>query len=548
MIGDLFGTGGTSEVIIVPDPIEFQAPSVVVPFSTESVLIQINPYGMTMPSSVAPNVEFTTSGSTFNGIDFETGAPISQSISPTVFTSQLPTAMINGGTPLTEHVGPDAPDLFNNPPSPGSTFELDQGSGPRQGDVVDFILATKPGLAAQQDDYIAVNGPGTFSNQTGESVTFENAQATLANDNGITGPDTASQIETVDEFYIQQEVHYDPGSALFTPDVEFIDVPPIFIDLPALGALPGANVGRQKLTENTSPIPQDRIFVNYSYFQDTPLQPDGVDVNRVTPGFETTFFNGMMSLELRTPFASTLTSDFVVGGLSNTNHTEFGNATMYLKSLIWRDETKVVSAGVGVAVPTASDFEIRTEDGQLFMEVRNEAVHALPFIGCVWTPHPRCFVQGICQFDIDTRGNSVMLSEFVDGEPTGRLLDVGRPDDADYVFFDLSMGYWMYQNQCGRGLLRGFAPMVELHYNHTMDRADSLIAYNGSSLIVSDVTQDTNLFNGVVGATALLTNHATVTVAYATPLNNNDKQFEGELRIMVNFLFGGPNPGFLGLF
>ncbi len=61
-----------------------------------------------------------------------------------------------------------------------------------------------------------------------------------------------------------------------------------------------------KLSENTSPIPRDRVFVNYSYFDNVPLQQGGVDVNRFVPGFEKTFFNGITSVEVRAPMASTL--------------------------------------------------------------------------------------------------------------------------------------------------------------------------------------------------------------------------------------------------
>lgn len=66
----------------------------------------------------------------------------------------------------------------------------------------------------------------------------------------------------------------------------------LFIPGGNIGAAPGAQIGRLKLTENTSPIPQDRVFVNYSYFDDTPLFPGGVNVNRVAPGFEKTFLDG----------------------------------------------------------------------------------------------------------------------------------------------------------------------------------------------------------------------------------------------------------------
>src|SRR5690606_37245864 len=79
--------------------------------------------------------------------------------------------------------------------------------------------------------------------------------------------------------------------------------------IPDPGAAPGAFVGRQKISDNSSPIPRSRIFVNYDFFNATPLTSGEVDVSRVTPGFELAFFDDNLSIEVRAPFASTLDSD-----------------------------------------------------------------------------------------------------------------------------------------------------------------------------------------------------------------------------------------------
>jgi hypothetical protein len=57
---------------------------------------------------------------------------------------------------------------------------------------------------------------------------------------------------------------------------------------------PGASIGRVKIADNSSPLPRDRVFFDYNYFHNTSL--NGVNVNRYTPGLETTFFSGMTSL------------------------------------------------------------------------------------------------------------------------------------------------------------------------------------------------------------------------------------------------------------
>ncbi len=541
MIGDLFGTGNTQKVIIQPAAFLTTPAPVAVSFASQSELVSFLPFGVSTPI-VGANVEFDTVMNTFTGTDYSTGTPISQTISPSTFVSQDTTVMINGGGGLTPHVGPP-PNLLTNPPVAGTFIVLDEGTLPYQADVESFTLATKPGLAAQEAVYQTANGPGTFSAPVGESVMIDPAVAVLREDNGIVG-----MVDAADEFFHQQVVVYDPGTQSFQPVDVLFTPPPLILNIPSLGGLPGANVGRQKLTENTSPIPQDRVFVNYSHFAGTPLAAGGVDVNRVTPGFEKTFFDGLMSIEVRAPFASTLGSDYTADSIGNTNETEFGNMAVWWKTLLWEDPTKSIAAGLGVSIPTADDVQIQDANGTNLLAVDNESAHFLPYIGGVWIPEPRMFISGICQFDIDTSGNSARLSSFVLGQPTGQLQDVGRPDDADFVFVDLQFGYWMYQNNCGNGFLKGFAPLVELHYNHALDDADDVIGNVTGANIVANSTQETDLFNGLVGATALLSHNASLTLAYSTPIGNNDAQFDGEFRVSFNWFFGGGNNfGGLGL-
>lgn len=536
MIGDLFGTGDTQKVIIQPATFLQTPAPVAVNFNSQSELVSFLPFGVSTPT-VGANVVFDTVMNTFMGTDHNTGTPISQNVSPSTFVSQDTTAMINGGGGLTEHVGAP-PDLLTNPPLPGTFIELDQGTAPYQADVEAFTLATKPGLAAQEAAYLNTNGAGTFSGQVGESVTFDNAVATLQSDNGIVGA-----VDSADEFYHQQVVTYDPGTLIFQPVDVLYTPPPVIINIPNLGGLPGANVGRQKLTENTSPLPQDRVFVNYSHFAGTPLAPGGIDVNRVTPGFEKSFLNGLMSIEVRAPFASTLSSDYTAGMFGNNKETEFGNMAAWWKTLLWEDQTKSIAAGLGVSLPTANDVFIKDSSGTNLLAVDNESAHFLPYVGGVWLPEPRMFISGICQFDVDTSGNSVRLTDYVLGQPTGRLQDVGRPNDADYVFVDVQFGYWMYQNNYGSGFVKGIAPLVELHYNRAMDDADDVIADVNGTSIIAQSTQKTDLFNGLVGAAVLLKHNASLSLAYTTPIGNNDSQFDGEFRASFNWYFGGPHDG-----
>lgn len=303
---------------------------------------------------------------------------------------------------------------------------------------------------------------------------------------------------------------------------------------------PGSNVGRVKLTENTSPIPRDRAYINYSYFDNTPIFPGGVNVNRVTPGFEKTFLGGDMSVEVRAPFATTLDSDIMLGGVTNTSTSQFGNLTAYLKTLLYDDEAFALGAGVGVAVPTANDFlMLDARTGRTVVGVDNKSVHLLPYIGGAYIPNNRLFVQSIMQFDVDLNGNDVLASSFADGSPTGVLTNLGNGHDRTYLFFDVSLGYWI---PTYLGPISRVAPILEYHLNQSLSDGDTISGAAGNTFYNFGAPGGVSVSNGVAGLVASIRDEATLTVAYATPLGGADQQFDGEVRVMFNWFFGGNQP------
>lgn len=302
-----------------------------------------------------------------------------------------------------------------------------------------------------------------------------------------------------------------------------------------LGAAPGASVGRMKLTENTSPIPRDRVFVNYSFFNNTPVGAGGQDVSRITPGIEKTFLDGNASIEVRTPFAATLDSTSVSGAagtIVDTNNAEFGNMTIYLKGLLFDTETFALSAGLGVALPTAKDVRVYDPAGTMLVNVQNQSTHLLPFLGALYTPNERLFVQSMLQFDFDTTGNLASINN-------GALVTTAH--DANYVFVSASTGYWVYLNHFATGhQISGIAPIAELHYNGNMTSATQINS-GGNVFIPSDI----QLLNGLVGVNARFGCGTNLTVAYCAPLTGGSQQFDGELRVMFNWFFG-PSGGSTG--
>jgi hypothetical protein len=302
------------------------------------------------------------------------------------------------------------------------------------------------------------------------------------------------------------------------------------VDLPSPSN--GGVVGRTKIAENTSPIPRDRLLLNYSYFDGVPLFPGGVNVNRFTPGFEKTFFNGWTSLEMKIPMATTLDSTIVQGGTTSSSHDEFGNMAITFKTLVLRRETIVFSGGLMVTVPTADDTLLVLPDGTPLIAVRNRSTHLGPFLGFLWAPNDRFFAQGFLQWDVAANGNPVLI----DQQQDRGLECVGDLHDATFQYLDLGIGSWLYRSEEASRRLTGLAWTAELHWNKSLEPTDVVTA---GDFRVGDYGDNIEALNLTVGAHLELRDRTTITAGYTCPLGGGrDREFNGEFRLMLNRFFG----------
>ncbi len=303
--------------------------------------------------------------------------------------------------------------------------------------------------------------------------------------------------------------------------------------------------GRAKIAENTSPLPRDRVFFNYSFFDNTKLYPGGVNVNRFTPGFEKTFFNGWSSFEFRAPFASSLSSTQVINGnmgATAPTDVEWNNVTFYGKTLLYRDTTYAVSTGLGLEAPTARGLHFLNNNGMETMQVRNDSVHILPFLGGLYTPNDRFFSQCFFQFDYDTNGNRVYTAnpDPTTFQPTHDFTNVGRFRDATFFYSSINVGYWIYREPVAgvnRFGVTGVSPTAELHYNRSL-QSGNVVYDNSGQQVYGQNFSSIEVINGVVGTNVQFGRNRILSAAYVTPLNAG-KQFDGEFRLMFNWFFGG---------
>ncbi len=302
-----------------------------------------------------------------------------------------------------------------------------------------------------------------------------------------------------------------------------------------------SSVGILKLAENTSPLPRDRVFLSYNYFSNVNLIPGGIGVNRLTPGIEKTFFSGKTSVEVRVPMALTLGPNTTLNSTGlpayNTNQYELGNVTTYFKALLYRDEQFALSGGLGVGAPTANGTKIFSNTGAVIDEIHNDAWHLMPFIGSVYTPNDRFYVQTMLQLDFATNGNSVFASSATSGGSggVGSLEKAGSLDDPAALFASLSTGYWFYQSTDPSARLTRMSLISELHFNTTLQPTDVVV---GQLETIGTHQSQIQTVNGVIGTNIVLGQDKSLLLGYVTPLGSSDQAFAGEFRVLFNWYFG----------
>lgn len=319
---------------------------------------------------------------------------------------------------------------------------------------------------------------------------------------------------------------YNGSELLFLSQVSSQLRTPVMIGVPNPSS--GGVVGIIKFSEDNNPLPRDRVIFNYDYFDNVPLAPGGIPLNRFQFGLEKAFFNGRMSVEARVPFANTLSSNVVLGG--STRGTEFGNVVLTTKVLMLRGNVVNVSGGLAVALPTADDVSIRTLDGTQMIDIKNKAVQLSPFLAMLYTPNDRLFAQAWYGFRFNSGGNTVRLnSPFFGG-----TADVGSLRAAPLMLADLQLGYWVYR--ANQGLLRGVAPFGELHY--TTDVGRGTLLRTGNGFLIGDL-QSYDELNITGGITTMLGQNATLAVGGAAPLlGQSHRTFDWQFGVRFNYYFG----------
>lgn len=316
-------------------------------------------------------------------------------------------------------------------------------------------------------------------------------------------------------------------------------------------SIPSAGGSRRvKIAENNKAMPDDRLIFSYSHFEnalqytETPLLnpaarvTQSFPIDRYTMGIEKTFLDGLWSCEVRMPFQGAF-------GFEGTDQTgtggQIGNLAVILKHLLVEDDDFAFAIGLGIDIPTGSDFTLIDRSGSppfpqpTRFTFYNDSLHLLPYAGFLFAGDRPYFINCFLQVDIATNGNRIDA-----GPVNGTADNLGLFTEQNLLFFDLGTGFWLYRDEVDDGGLTSLAAILEFHYTSSLQDTDVINATVGGRPI--NYRNNFNRFDVVnitTGLQAQLFDNTSVRVAGVFPLGSADDErfFDSELQVQINRKF-----------
>jgi hypothetical protein len=265
-----------------------------------------------------------------------------------------------------------------------------------------------------------------------------------------------------------------------------------------------------KIADNQSPVPQDRVYFTFNYFNNVNQRLDnffntnftGVQIYRYIWGFEKTFNDGGgsfgMTLPLNSIFARSREPNLNGGG----SGTALGDLTVYLKHVFAVDPKSGSLATGGLAVTP------RTA-GRVF--------GGAPFLSGSNTTSIQPFFAYLYNFgDFYLHGFESIDTPFDSNQPT-------------MIYNDVGLGYYLYRSNDWRRLISAVVPTVELHANIPLNHRGAYDALDrfGTPDVV-DITGGINVRLG---------ERTVATFGMAVPVTG-PRAFNYEVQALLNIFFG----------
>lgn len=360
---------------------------------------------------------------------------------------------------------------------------------------------------------------------------------------------------------------------------------------------------RLNISEANTPVPIDRLYYSYRHFHNAtnvnvPLFSFSEDFNidRHTFGGERTFFDQMMSFELRVPIEDRLNSqvgtsvstnptstiapvgNFPLFGFPNNTQVELANMSMIFKALLVEREKFALSAGLGVTLPTARDVTYDARIDSLVQPINgnplayyqlnvsaiasNESIYLSPFLAWIYQKNDRFFHQGFMQIEtaandsfftaggigilnFDTNGNGNPFDatdeflNFIPPVPIG----IAELQPQTLLRLNLGWGYVLSENTQADWIQK-LTGLFELHYTTTLNDAkisqiqlftagSSFTGFGLDSIDVGNENNRIDILNVVLGLSANVGNWV-VTNGVTAPIRTGaDRGFDFEYNLQL---------------
>lgn len=285
-----------------------------------------------------------------------------------------------------------------------------------------------------------------------------------------------------------------------------------------------------KMAENQSPVPQDRVFFNFSFYNDLNAVTNrllgapagGLQVYRYIGGFEKTFAAGMGSFGMSESI-NTLSARSPYPQLAGTN-TAMGDVNLFAKYILWQNWESggdvpafggfgfpaqypggrnggLISAGMIVSLPTGPGNFAGASFSKAYRDTTLQ-----PFIGYFFS-----------------QGNFYLHGFESVAVPTD-------PNDVTMLYSDVGVGYYVYRNPNFDTFFTAFAPMFEVHVNIPLNHRD---LYN-----ISDPVGTYDVVDLTLGANIQMGQRAVLLLGAAVPVTG-PRPFSIEAVAQLNIYFGG---------
>jgi hypothetical protein len=281
-----------------------------------------------------------------------------------------------------------------------------------------------------------------------------------------------------------------------------------------------------KMAENISPVPQDRVFFNFNYFNNinyplfgriqSPI--NNVMIYTYQLGLEKTFLDGWGSIGIRDSI-NNFSARSPIPALGGTT-TAMGDLNIFTKFILWQEWDQgpvpsgnfanflaqpqanggLISAGLSLGMPTGPSSFAGSPTSFSF-----RALQMQPFIGYYFR-----------------RGNLY----FQGFESINVPLD---PNDVTMLYNDVGLGYFIYRNEDPDAFLSAIAPTFEVHVNVPLNHTD---VFN-----VRDLAGTATTVDFTYGINTLLGRRSLLSTAIVTPITG-PRPFNYEVVAMLSIYFG----------